>query len=89
MSSDGITLALGDLLKIERRLLVEGVVTAVTDEGEFAGVQSVGSAEHLVIEDGAKCLRLFPLHAISEITIVKAVARQSKPVAPSWDPGVA
>lgn len=89
MSSDGITLVPGDLLKIERRLLVDGVVTAVTDEGEFAGVQVVGSAEHIVIEDGHKSLRMFPLHAVAEITLVKAVARAPKPQAPSWDPGIA
>lgn len=89
MASDGTTLVPGDLLRIERRLLVDGVVTALTNEGAFAGVQAVGSAEHIVLEDESNGVRMFPLHAIAEITLVKAVARAPKPGAPAWDPGVA
>jgi hypothetical protein len=92
--SQEITLVLGDVLRIERRYLVDGVVTKVTDEGRFAGVQSVGTSEHLVLEDDAKAeVRLFPLTAISEITLVQALPRQAKPAAGpapgAWDPGVA
>ena len=91
--SQEITLVLGDVLRIERRYLVDGVVQRVTDEGRFAGVQHVGTAEHLVLEDDAKAeVRLFPLTAISEITLVKALPRASPiPVQNpgSWDPGIA
>lgn len=93
MSHD-LSLVPGDILKIERRYLVDGVMTCVTDEGRFAGVQVVGSAEHLAIQTGRKkAVRMFPLHAISEITLVKAMPRAPKPAAAQtageWDPGVA
>lgn len=89
MTSDGLTLLPGDLLKVERRYLVDGVLTRVTDQGVFAGVQAVGSAEHLVLEGGKKKgVRLVPLHSISEIKLLKTVPRQApKPAAaPAWDP---
>lgn len=98
MTSTTISLAPGDLLKIERRYVVDGVVTRGTTTGRFAGVQNVGSAEHLVLEcPRRKSVRLFPLHAISEITLVEAVKRERAPdvpgtaaaVVPAWDPGVA
>ena len=98
MTSTSISLAPGDLLKIERRYVVDGVVTRGTATGRFAGVQAVGSAEHLVLEcPKRKSVRLFPLHAISEITVVEAVRREastapgtvSAPPGPAWDPGVA
>jgi hypothetical protein len=85
---------LGDVLRIERRYLVDGVVQKLTDEGRFAGVQSVGTSEHLVLEDDQKAeVRLFPLTAISEITLLKPLPR-APPVAASsgpagWDPGIA
>lgn len=91
--SQEITLVLGDVLRIERRYLVDGVVQKVTDEGRFGGVHHVGSAEHLVLEDDQKSeVRLFPLTAISEITLVQALPRAPKPAAApegAWDPGVA
>ena len=95
MTSDGISLVPGDLLKIERRFVVDGVVTRVTAKGRFAGVQVVGSAEHLALDDPKrKSVRLFPLSGISEITLVQAVAREAPKCAPAgpaaaWDPGVA
>lgn len=95
--SDGVTLLPGDVLRIERRFLVDGVVTTATTEGRFAGVERVGTSEHLVLEadEGQPgAYRLYPLSAISEITLVKAVARATTapaetPKAPAWDPGVA
>ena len=96
MSSDGISLVPGDVLKIERRYLVDGVLQKETTRGTFAGVQAVGSAEHIVIEGKGKGsakgkTRLVPLHSVSEITLVKAMPRQPKatPAAPAWDPGIA
>lgn len=88
--SQEITLVLGDHLRIERRFLVDGVVDKVVDEGVFAGVQSVGTSEHLILEGTAAEVRLFPLTAISEITLLKAMPRAPKvPVPSGWDPGIA
>ncbi len=93
MTSDELTLVPGDVLKIERRYLVDGVLQKQTTRGTFAGVQAVGTAEHLVINSGKKgAVRLVPLHSVSEITLVKAMPRQPRPelpAAPAWDPGVA
>lgn len=90
MSSD-MTLVPGDVLKIERRFMVDGVLQKETTRGTFAGVQVVGTAEHLVIEGGRKkATRLVPLHSVSEITLVKAMPRQPRiEAAPSWDPSFA
>lgn len=78
MTSEPVSLAPGDLLRIERRYVVDGVVTTVTDNGRYGGVQVVGSAEHLVLEDRErKEVRLFPLHAVSEITLVKGQRRRN------------
>lgn len=90
--TDGMTLIPGDVLKIERRFVVDGVMQKQTDRGVFAGVQAVGSAEHIVIESGKKrAVRLVPLHSVSEITVVKAMPRRPKEAAapPAWDMGVA
>lgn len=86
-----MTLVPGDVLKIERRYLVDGVLQRETTRGTFAGVQAVGSAEHLVIEAGRKrSVRLVPLHSVSEITVLKAMPRKPKAQpAPLYDPGVA
>jgi hypothetical protein len=97
MTSTTLSLAPGDLLQIERRFVVDGVVTTQTDEGRFAGVQAVGSAEHLALECPKRnAVRLIPLHAIVEITLVAAVPREAPAPAPAtptgapaWDPGVA
>lgn len=104
MTSDSISLVPGDLLKIERRYMVDGVPTSVTDKGRFAGVQVVGTSEHIVLEDvQRKEVRMFPLSSVCEITLVKtkrgsrkrantratASAAPGAPAAPAWDPGVA
>jgi len=90
MSSEDLTLVPGDVLKIERRYLVDGVLQKETTRGTFAGVQVVGTAEHLVLAGGRKRTRLVPLHSVSEITLVKAMPRKPKVVpAPTWDPGIA
>lgn len=87
--TDGLTLVPGDVLKIERRYLVDGVVQKQTDRGIFAGVQIVGSAEHIVIEKGRKrTVRLVPLHSVAEITLVKAMPRKPKVAVPLYDPSV-
>lgn len=84
-----MTLLPGDVLKVERRYLVDGVLTRATDQGVFAGVQAVGSAEHLVLEGGRrKGVRLVPLHTISEIKLLKAVPRAPKALPPAWDPSI-
>lgn len=93
MSTD-LTLVPGDVLRIERRYVIDGVVKRATDQGVFAGVQSVGTAEHIILEGGKKkAVRLLPLSSVSEITLVKAVPRQPKEAAPAtrpaWDPGIA
>ena len=90
MSHD-LTLVPGDVLKIERRFVVDGVLQKKTDRGVFAGVQVVGSAEHIVLEGNKKVsARLVPLTTVCEITLVKAVPRQPRVAAvPTWDPSVA
>lgn len=72
---EGITLAPGDLLRVERRYLVDGVVSTAHAEGRFAGVERVGTSEHLALKDG-ESVRLIPLSAVSEITLVEAVPRE-------------
>lgn len=94
MASDASPLNPGDLLRIERRYVVDGQLTCVMDEGKFVALERIGSAEHLVIKDG-KDVRMFPLHAIAEIKLVKAKRRSSKAVLETaaaaavplaWDP---
>lgn len=77
---------LGDTLKIERRYVVDGALTSVTDRGTFQGLQVLGSTEHLVIEDAAQEVRMIPLHSISEITVVAAAKRAERE---SFDPSFA
>lgn len=97
MSEEGPGLAPGDTLRIERRYIVDGQLTCVTDVGKFQGIERVGSAEHLVIKDPKKGVRLFPLSAIAEITLVKAKKRAknatpaqvARPATAPWDPAVA
>lgn len=77
---------LGDVLKIERRYVVDGALTSVTDEGFFKGVQTLGSTEHLLLEDAAADgVRMIPIHSISEIFIVGA----KPPTEAAFDPSVA
>ena len=88
MSTEDLTLVPGDELKIEQRYLVDGVIQKRTTRGTFAGVQAVGTAEHIVL--AGKRTRLVPLHSVSEITLVKAMPRKPKTVPlPLWDPGIA
>lgn len=78
---DNRPLSVGDVLKVERRYVVDGVVTCVTDKGRFGGVESVGSLEHIVI-DTAEGTRMIPLASVSEIEVVE---RGRSPRAPSGD----
>lgn len=59
----------GDLIRIERRYVVNGNLTSMTDSGTYQGVESLGSTEHLVIDD-SKEVRMIPLNTISEITVL-------------------
>lgn len=80
----------GDVLRVERRYVLDGHLKRVTDKGRFAGIQTVGSAEHIVLEDDRKGVRMLPLHAISEIRLVTAAPRrEAVPETAAWDPGVA
>lgn len=92
MTSDAPALAPGDMLRIERRYVVDGALTSVLDEGRFEGVERVGTSEHLVLKDKAtKEVRMIPLHAIAEIKLVrKARAKAAVEPAPAqaWDPSV-
>lgn len=63
----------GDLIRLERRYVVGGKVTSLSDSGTFLGVASVGSIEHLVIDDVDE-RRLIPLDSVSEIQILEATA---------------
>lgn len=91
------TVSVGDLLKIERRLLVDGVMQTLTVKGRFKGVELVGQTEHIVLQDPRrKAVRLYPLSGVSEITVVKPATRattapQPEPAdeSPRWDPGFA
>lgn len=89
--SNELTLVPGDVLRIERRFVVDGVLQTKTDRGVFAGVQIVGSAEHIVLEGGeGVTARLVPLITVTEIGVEQAVPRQPKIVAaPAYDPSVA
>lgn len=74
----------GDVLKVERRYVVDGVVTCVTDKGRFAGVESVGSVEHIVVE-GKEGTRMIPLASVSEIEVVERAKRAPEGPGP-FDP---
>jgi hypothetical protein len=77
--STEVGIAPGDVLRIERRYVVDGQLTCVTDQGRFERIERVGSSEHIVLRDAkSKKTRLFPLHAIAEITLVRVGARKGK-----------
>lgn len=77
-------LSRGDVLKVERRYVVDGVVTCVTDKGRFAGVESVGSVEHIVVES-KEGMRMIPLSSVSEIEVVERARRATATPGP-FDP---
>lgn len=101
MTSESVGISPGDVLRIERRYVVDGQLTCVTDQGRFERIERVGSSEHIVIRDAKKKeVRMFPLHAIAEITLVKpgrkgkkspeAIAEPETPTGPpTWDPSFA
>lgn len=84
----------GDYLRIERRYVLDGELTCVTDEGRFQGIERVGSSEHIVLKDTKnKEVRMFPLHAIAEIKLVRAAKKRATATANeattnAWDPSV-
>lgn len=61
----------GDLIRIERRYVVNGNLTSMTDSGTYQGVEQFGSTEHLVIDD-SKEVRMIPIGTIAEITLLVA-----------------
>lgn len=61
----------GDLIRIERRYVVNGNLTSMTDSGTYQGIEAFGTTEHIVIDD-SKEVRLIPLNTISEITLIVA-----------------
>ena len=80
------SISIGDLVKVERRYVMEGSITSVTDQGRFQGVQVFGSLEHLVLQDKRE-LRLIPLASVSEITLVRAAPARADPAPePAYDP---
>lgn len=94
--SDGFSLLPGDVLRVERRYLVDGVVSTTTAQGRFAGVERIGSTEHLVLRDEDGTVRMIPLSSVSEMVLVEAVQREAAAAAAaanapraSWDPAVA
>lgn len=104
MATETAAITPGDTLRIERRYIVDGELTCVTDQGRFLGLERVGTSEHLVIRDlKKKETRMFPLHAIAEITLVKAGRKGKKGTREAageaagdvgvanrgWDPGFA
>ncbi len=79
---------IGDSLQIERRYVVDGVLTCMTDKGRFNGVQQIGTAEHLVLEDGENGVRMIPLPTIAEILLLESASRAA-PARPESDPSFA
>lgn len=68
---------LGDRVRIERRYVVDGALTAIQDEGSFEGVQLLGTSELLqlkVVGEAGHEVRLIPLPSISEITLLETNA---------------
>lgn len=94
METRDATINLGDHLRIERRYVLDGELTCVTDEGRFQGIERVGSSEHIVLKDAKnKEVRMFPLHAIAEIKLVRAARKRVAKTATTatsqtWDPSV-
>lgn len=78
-SKNSFGIRVGDLVKIERRYILDGAITSVMDQGRYQGVQSTGTMEHLVLED-KKEVRLIPLASVSEITLVRAAPVRAEPI---------
>lgn len=76
-------IGVGDEVKIERRYVVDGALTSVSDEGRFEGIQLLGTMEHIVL-DAKGDLRTIPLASVSEITLVRAAPRQAEGSDPSF-----
>lgn len=74
---------LGDKIKVERRYVVDGVLTCISDKGVFNGIQVLGSSEHIVIE-GKEGVRMIPLATVSEIQLEGPVKRETPK--PAFDP---
>lgn len=77
------SLRFGDVLKVERRYVVDGIVTCVTDKGKYGGVEVIGSIEHIVV-DTKEGRRMIPLSSVSEIHLVTAAKGEAP--APPQDP---
>lgn len=68
---DDNDMRVGDLIRLERRYVVNGNVTSLSDSGTFLGVASVGSVEHVVIDDVDE-RRMIPLDSVAEIQVLEA-----------------
>lgn len=64
---------IGDLIRLERRYVIDGAVTSLSDSGKFLGIASVGSIEHVVIDDVDE-RRMIPLESVAEIQVLEAGA---------------
>lgn len=76
-------IGVGDVVKIERRYVVDGSLTSVQDEGRFQGIQLLGTMEHIVLDAKGET-RTIPLASISEITLVAAAPRPLETTDPSF-----
>ncbi len=76
MDAPNTAVAPGDLLRIERRYVLNGTMTTVTDTGRFRGIETIGTSEHLILQEARrKSLRLIPMTTIAEITLVRSAPR--------------
>lgn len=71
----------GDVVRIERRYILDGGITSVVDQGRYQGVQATGTMEHLILKD-KKELRLIPLASVSEITLVRHAPQRHEAPSP-------
>ena len=84
-----VNVDLGDRIRVERKFVIDGVLTSVADKGVFHGIQAMGSIEHLLLESKGE-VRLIPIPSISEIVLEGLrEKRQSGPEARPFDPGFA
>lgn len=79
-----VGVGVGDVVKIERRYVVDGALTSVSDEGRFEGIQLLGTMEHLVLDAKGE-MRTIPLASIAEIVLVRAAkGREAESADPSF-----
>lgn len=72
---EALSVGLGDQIRVERRFIVDGVMTSVADKGIFHGIQAMGSVEHILLETSGE-VRLIPIPSISEIVLEHAESKR-------------